>query len=367
VAVCWRSSSGLLAAQPSDRRAHAQRIESGVAGITDPTELAQRFVQAYPGRRDEALAVINGAIGDRLHARGSALALPMRLFHGAEPYLLEQPPIAVPDARPRACLFVHGLMGSERAWRFGVGPEREGERVDYGPALARARDCTPIYVRYNSGRHISENGRELALALEQLRLAWPDQRFDLSIVAHSMGGLVTRSACHYALEAGHTWVEHLQRVFLLGVPSRGAPLELLAHVTAFTLETVWNPWTKLIGKAINLRSAGIKDLRHGFVVDQDWQFMDIDRLAYPVATRPREPEQTRWFVVAGRLGESGSMLGRTLGDGLVYSDSARGRSIDPRARELLPEGAFVQFEGVSHIGLMYDPGVLGQMLEWWEA
>jgi triacylglycerol lipase len=333
----------------------------------DVSELAQRFLRSYPGHRDEAIALVNGAVGDRLHDRGSSLAISMRLFHGREPWLLEHPPITVPDARPRACLFVHGLMGSERAWRFGMS-ESDDRRVDYAAALTEARDCTPIYVRYNSGRHISENGRALAEQLEQLHLAWPDAGFaELSIVSHSMGGLVTRSACHYGLEAGHGWVDRLARVFLLGVPSRGAPLEQLAHVTAFTLETIWNPWTKLIGKAINLRSAGIKDLRHGFVLDEDWRHVDLDRLAFPVPTKPRDPLHVRWYVAAGTLGAGNSALGRTLGDGLVRSGSARGWNFDLRARELLPPAEVREFESTSHIDLMNDPAVLAQMLEWWSA
>lgn len=347
-----------------------------MAFTPDVSELAQRFLRSYPGHRDEALAVVNGAVGDRLHERGSALATPMRLFHGREPWLLDDPPVAVPNAKPRVCLFVHGLMGSERAWRFGVSQaaepgladasERDHRRVDYAEALTEARDCTPIYVRYNSGRHISENGRALAEQLEQLRLAWPDAGFaELSIVSHSMGGLVTRSACHYGLEAGHGWVDRLQRVFLLGVPSRGAPLEQLAHVTAFTLESIWNPWTKLIGKAINLRSAGIKDLRHGFVLDEDWRHVDLDRLAFPVPIKPRDPLHVRWYVAAGTIGPSKSGLARTIGDGLVRSSSAQGWSHDPRARELLPPAEVREFESTSHIGLMNDPAVLAQMLEWW--
>jgi pimeloyl-ACP methyl ester carboxylesterase len=333
--------------------------------VADLPDLAQRFLQAYPGRRDEALAVLNGAIGDRLLASDSALAVRMQLFHGAAPWLLEDPPLTVPDARPQACLFVHGLMGSERAWRFGVGPEHGNTRIDYGPAIAADRDQTPIYVRYNTGRHISQNGRELADKLEQLFIAWPFEQ--LSIVAHSMGGLVTRSACHYALEAGHQWIERLRRVFLLGVPSRGAPLELLAHVTAFTLDRIWNPWTKLIGKAINLRSAGIKDLRHGFVLDEDWRHFDLDRLAFPVARRPRDPLHVRWFIAVGTLGESGSALGATIGDGLVRAPSAVGASMDPRERELLPPAEVQAFAGTSHLALMNDPAVLAQMLEWWQV
>ncbi|PRQ04243.1 PGAP1-like protein [Enhygromyxa salina] len=334
--------------------------------MADLLDLAQRFVRAYPDRRDEALAALNGAIGDRLEAADSALALRMQLFYGARPWALEDPPIAVPNARPQACLFVHGLMGSERAWRFGVGAAQdEGPRVDYGPVLAAERDQTPVYVRYNSGRHISENGRELAEKLAQLHAVWPFE--ELSIVAHSMGGLVTRSACHYALEAGHAWTDSLRRVFLLGAPSRGAPLEQLAHVTAFTLDSIWNPWTKLIGKAIKLRSAGIKDLRHGFVLDEDWRHHDADRLAFPVPARPRDPAHVRWFIAVGTLGQPGSPLSATLGDGLVRRPSARGASLDPRARELLPPAEVQTFASTGHMALMNDRAVLEQLLEWWQS
>ena len=338
--------------------------------MPDLAELSQRLLRAYPGRRDEALAVLNGAIGDRLAAREGPLAIDMRLFHGQELWPLDDPPLAMPEARPRACLFVHGLMGSERAWRFGVRPEGERSdgpsgRVDYGPAISEARDATALYVRYNTGRHISENGRELADKLERLHGIW---RFEeLDIVAHSMGGLVTRSALHYGLEAGHGWVEQVARVFLLGVPSRGAPLEFLAHVTAFTLEQIWNPWTKLIGKAINLRSAGIKDLRHGFVVDEDWRHYDMDRLAYPVPVVARSPRQVRWYVALGTLGVPDSVWGKAFGDGLVRSPSAQGASLDPREREVLPPAEVATFARTGHVALMNDAAVLAQILDWWQV
>ncbi|HLT34660.1 MAG TPA: alpha/beta hydrolase [Enhygromyxa sp.] len=332
---------------------------------TPVAQLAQQLLRNYPGRRDEALAVLNGAIGDRLHDAGSSLAVTMQLFHGREPWLLEDPPLTVPEAGPDACLFVHGLMGSERAWRFGVAEQRG--TVDYGAAIAERLEQTAIYARYNTGRHISQNGRELAERLEQLVDVWPEPGLEsLTIVAHSMGGLVTRSACHYGLEAGHRWIERLRRVFLLGVPSRGAPLEFLAHVTAFTLETIWNPWTKVIGKVINGRSAGIKDLRHGFVLDEDWRYQDIDRLAYPVPKRPREPSHVRWYVAIGSLGQPGGVAERLLGDGLVRPGSAQGRSLDPRERELLAPAEVRMFEATSHLDLMNDPDVLAQILAWWE-
>ena len=51
-------------------------------------------------------------------------------------------------------------METEFAWGFGGGET-------YGARLARDLGVTPVYVRYNTGRHISENGRSLAELLER--------------------------------------------------------------------------------------------------------------------------------------------------------------------------------------------------------
>ena len=55
---------------------------------------------------------------------------------------------------------------------------------------------TPVFVRFNTGRHISENGASLAALLDELVADWPVEVERIAIVGHSMGGLVARSACH---------------------------------------------------------------------------------------------------------------------------------------------------------------------------
>jgi triacylglycerol lipase len=314
--------------------------------------LAERMLAALPDRRDDALAVINGMLGDHLEAAGSSLSIPMRLL-GPDGQDLDASTDALPTSPSHACLFVHGLSSTERLWL----PEREDEaHVAYGPALSRTHGFVPLYARYNTGRHVSTNGQELAARLEALCLAWPGFE-SLTIVGHSMGGLVVRSACHYGMQAGHGWVQRLRRVVLLGSPSHGAPLEQLAHLAAFTLDAIWNPITKLIGKAINLRSAGIKDLRHGYVLDEDWRHRDVDVLALRRPRTPEVPPGVRWSVALGRLGETKSALGQVLGDGLVRESSARGVGIG-NPQGVLPEAQVRVFDGVSHVGLLYAPAVL---------
>ena len=100
---------------------------------------------------------------------------------------------AFPDARPRLAVFLHGLAETEHSWDRG-----EDQSVSYGRLLQAEFGYSPVYVRYNSGRHVSENGKDLATLLEGLVAAWPEQVDELLLVGHSMGGLVIRSACHYA-------------------------------------------------------------------------------------------------------------------------------------------------------------------------
>lgn len=318
----------------------------------DPLRLAERWLAAVEGPRDTALAVINGAIGDRLAEIASPLAIAMTLLQ-RDPWRTFAPPVPA-----RACLLVHGLMGNERSWEIGV----SDERPELGRALAAARGVEPLYLRYNTGLHVSTNGRALANLLER---TLGDELDELTIVAHSMGGLVVRSACHYAAEAKQRWLAKLQRVFLLGVPSHGSPVEQLAHVAAFTLSTIWNPWTKLIGAAINLRSAGIKDLRHGFLLDEDWMHRDLDELALRAPRPPIETPHVHWHVIAGALGAEAGWIAKLVGDGLVGQHSVAGRGFGTPAPGLLPDAELCVLPGVGHIGLMGDPAVLAQLQKWW--
>src|SRR5207247_2473733 len=128
----------------------------------------------------------------------------------------------------RVVVFLHGLMETEFAWSLG-GAET------YGARLGRDLGCTPVFVRYNSGRHVSENGRSLDELLEALVAAWPVEVAELALVGHSMGGLVARSAGHQAGERRAEWVDRVRHVVSLGTPHMGAPLAQAVHYASAAL------------------------------------------------------------------------------------------------------------------------------------
>jgi triacylglycerol lipase len=298
---------------------------------------------------DQALGVLNGLFGDRLEQRQSRLALPMTFRWEAS------------DAGRAVCVFVPGLMSTNDVWRF---PGRAA--TTYGSRLAADRGVTPVFVSYNSGRHISANGRQLAIMLEEVLAAWPVEVGELTLVGHSMGGLVSRSATHYGAVHGHAWVEKLRRVFLLGAPLSGAPLEKAVHLADRTLTIIWNPVTRLVGRALRQRSAGVKDLRFGSLVDDDWSGHDPDALRWPQRTPVPLIPTADHYVIAGTLTDRGDHpVAQVLGDPLVTGFSVRGRTLPAWAATLVPEMHLRTLPGVGHLALAHHDDVYEQMLAWW--
>ena len=296
------------------------------------------------------VAVLNGLVGDWLHRSGNGLASPMSLSAGARPLVLDAESLraSLPEASRSVVVLLHGSMGTEFSWRLSDGS-------DYGTRLGAQLGMTPLYLRYNSGRHISENGEALDGLLEALLPAWPVPLKELTLIGHSMGGLVARSACHVAAEAEHRWVGRVRRAFYLGTPHLGAPLERLGNAVAWTLTAVGNPYTSLLAQVGNLRSAGIKDLRFANLTRADWEGADADALLedrrHPVPLLPH----IRHYLVAGSVSRS-PLLTALFGDALVPVPSA---TASKAARVcVLP--------GVGHLALARDEAVYQQIRAWVE-
>jgi pimeloyl-ACP methyl ester carboxylesterase len=227
------------------------------------------------------IGALNGFWGDRLAAQQSALAPTMRMrLHGGPlrrlPANLAADAARSGTATGRLVVFLHGLCETDLCWSFAA-EKRWGDRTcTYGSLLRDADGWTPIYLNFNTGVHISDNGKELADQLEELVRLWPVPVTEIALVGHSLGGLVARSAAHQADAHNHAWLEQLRHVVGLGTPHLGAPLERFANWGSHRLARL--PETRPFATWLNRRSVGIKDLRYGALVEDDWLGFDPDEL-----------------------------------------------------------------------------------------
>jgi hypothetical protein len=344
---------------------------------------ASRLVASGAGAHSEtprgaaALAVLNGLIGDQLEREDSDLPQPLAIRVGGRAIVPGRDALAAafPAATPRLVIFLHGLMETEFAWRL-------GDAEPYAARLARDLGVTPIEFRYNTGLHISENGRALAALLDDLVAAWPVDVQEIALVGHSMGGLVARSACHVggedvpaaALPGGArsarqpgvrpSWTDRVGHVISLGSPHHGAPLAQGVHLAAAALDAV--PETRPFGGFLRRRSAGIRDLRHGSLVDDDWRDQDPDALrARACKEVPLLPGATHCFVAATITASPRNPLGRLIGDALVLAPSASGRG---RTRRIpFHDEHGLHLGGAHHLALLNHPAVYERLHNWLSA
>jgi pimeloyl-ACP methyl ester carboxylesterase len=302
-----------------------------------------------------ALSALNGLIGDELEEDGSDVRIELSLRHRgrdlpADPAALAS---AHPEATRRLVLFVHGLMENDESWRR----DERAAGGTYGSRLRGDLGYTPLHLRYNTGLHISNNGRRLSELLETLVGAWPVPVSELVLVGHSMGGLVARSACAHAGEHEFSWIKALRHVVFLGSPHGGAPMEKAVNVAAWALAVA--PESRPFANVLNDRSAGIKDLRFGYLREDDWREGDPDALLHNGRAHvPLTEGVEHHFVVATLSADPTHPVGYAVGDLLVRADSASG------------SGLVVATEDVRHLGrlnhfdLLNHPLVYEQIHRW---
>ena len=320
-------------------------------------------------QREAMLSALNGALGDHLLQTGNPLTITMSLRQGGEPLPLDRQALAarLTAATGKVLVLVHGLCMNDLQWSS----EKPLGSHGHGEALARELGYTPVYLHYNTGLHTSTNGQQFAALLEQLWQAWPQPVQQLTLLAHSMGGLISRSACHRGEQAGHHWRTGLKNLVFLGTPHHGAPLETLGNWVDTLLggTVVTRPFAK-IGQ---LRSAGITDLRHGNVLDADWQGTGRFERTLDARQVLPLPEGVACFAVAGTTMAAGSgalapikdaLSRKVLGDGLVSLESALGQHEDPgRTLAFAEENQWIA-QGMGHMELLRRPEVSRQLVQW---
>lgn len=337
-------------------RAMAGLVGVGIDSIITPIMSMLEERRSTP-EREAALAVLNGVMGDHLAATNNPLAISMRLRFKGRPLTLQMPALGATIANPsrKLVVLVHGLCMNDRQWT------RKGH--NHGTALTRDLGYTAVYLHYNSGLHISTNGRAFADLIETLLSQWPEPVEELAIVAHSLGGLVSRSAYYYGSAAGHRWPRRLGKLIFLGTPHHGAPFERGGNLVDVLLQL--SPYTSPLSRLAKIRSAGITDLRYGNLLDEDWEargrFEYSGDRRHPVPL----PAELRCYAIAGTIARKIGYPGCELsGDGIVPVDSALGRHQEPARTLSFAESQQWIGNGMNHWDLLNKRAVYKQIVRW---
>ena len=256
--------------------------------------------------REAVAAAMNGVLGDHFEKGENPLAINMSFRIDGQPLDANQLAEFIENASNNVTIMIHGLCMNDLQWT------RDGH--NHGDLLADELDHTIIYLHYNTGLHVSENGRKLAEKLDAIKLK---KGMKLNIVGHSMGGLLARSACYYAKESNQSWLSIIDKIIFLGTPHHGANLAKGGHWADVLLQI--SPYSAPFAKITKVRSSGLTDLRHGSIIDEDWQSEDERRI---VAL----PENVACYAIATITSEkpTAKLSDKIVGDGLVTINSALG-------------------------------------------
>lgn len=292
------------------------------------------------------LSALNGLRGDDIAKRYPELAVTMSLRDqsgaGDLPMRADAIKSAIPDAGGKLVIFVHGLCESDRSWRRRAEAQHGDPTITYGSLLETDLGWAPVYLRYNTGLRVEDNGRLLGALMTELVDAWPVPVHEVAFVAHSMGGLVVRQACHDADLAGHAWTTSVRHVVCLGTPHLGAPLARGVDRLVPTLSRIGV--TQPLARFLDDRSDGIRDLEHGLGTDTDVPFLRHADWSFIGATVTRDRRHP---------------VGYLLGDLLVRYRSATG---DVRVERSSFDLANVEhIGGIDHFDLLNHPAVYAQI------
>jgi len=376
----WQTLGAPSGATPEQARGLTGLIYKSIHGVTQlvgqgvasALTRLEPLLQRLEGQPDESpgriafIAALNGVMGDRLQASANPLALPMTLrfqeqgSHVTKGLEADLPlNLQIPNTSPKLLLVLHGLCMNDLQWTT----RQQGQDVNLASTLASTLGYTPVYLRYNSGLHISQNGHLLAAQLETLVTRWPVPLSEVTVLAHSMGGLLMRSALHVATQSCLQWPQLLKHIVFLGTPHHGAPLERAGNWVDVILGST--PYSRPFAKLGQLRSAGVTDLRYGHVLDADWQGHDRFQSKPDSRTPLPLPEGVACFTVAATLAAKRSHLAdRLVGDGLVPLRSALGQHDEvPRCLHFATERQYIAYR-TGHLQLLSSLNVQQQLLAW---
>jgi pimeloyl-ACP methyl ester carboxylesterase len=307
--------------------------------------------------REAIRSALNGVIGDYLEEEENPLKVTMQFRHQSKAIPLDSKSLedTYSTINGKILLMVHGSCMNDIQWTR--------KEHNHGAALAKELNKTHIYLHYNSGRHISFNGKNFNELLEKLVLHWPVPIEELVIVAHSMGGLVARSAMYYGHQQQKTWTEHLKKIVFLGTPHHGSSFERTGNYLDVILESI--PYAKPFARLGKIRSAGVTDLRYGNLIDEDWQGNDRFEVQGDQRQNIPLPKRIECYSIAAVIGKAtDSVSSRMLGDSLVDVKSALGQHGNPAKNLYFKEkNTWVAYEN-THLDLLNNPKIYVKIKAW---
>jgi pimeloyl-ACP methyl ester carboxylesterase len=281
-------------------------------------------------------AALNGVCGDKLEAWSSPLALSMTL-RGTQGALLD-PSVWAQHKATGHVLFLHGLCHNDLEWQQSANHLRFVEELT-------TKGYQIAWLRYNTGRAIHANGQNLA---ELLARHFGDTGTPIWLIGHSMGGLLIRSASHYATEHEHGWINRLSHAAYLGSPHLGAPWEVAGNHLNNMLGIT--PYTRPFMRLGNIRSVGIRDLRVAHIT------------AYQ--TMPQLTPQINHLLLATAW--SNAHTENWIGDGIVPVSSALAQN-DHGNVLTAPNVKRVLLNNISHLAILDDAHVYAELRGWLEV
>ncbi len=308
------------------------------------------------GEKEAIRSALNGVVGDYLEEKENPLRITMQFRYQSRTVPLDRNGLEeiYPAITGKILLLVHGSCMNDLQWTR--------KDHNHGAALATDLQKTPVYLHYNSGLHISTNGQQFNELLEELVLQWPVPVEELVIVAHSMGGLVSRSALYYGQQQQKKWTRKLKKMVFLGTPHHGAPLERAGNYLDVILEAI--PYAKPFARLGKIRSAGITDLRYGNLIEEDWQgHGQFDLKADQRQVVPL-PEGIDCYSIAADIGTATTSSSRSAGDRLVDVKSALGQHHDPAKHlKFKKRNTWIAYEN-THLDLLNAPKVYAKIKSW---
>jgi len=235
-------------------------------------------VHKHWGRLGQSL--LNSMIGEYLEKEKNPLAIQMGFQHQSKKLSLDSQLAHQLDfaLSNKVVVFVHGLTNLETVWDYPpegssnesiVGhyidacfdPVKHSPQESYGKQLQEEFGYTPLYLCYNTGLSLEQNGRKFAMQLTQLFKVYPIQIDDLMLVGYNMGGRLLSHAQFSAQQNNYAWLKVLSKCIYLGNSNEGSLLANIVQLGSDVIRSIPIHYLNLLADWLEYRSKQLQEIK----------------------------------------------------------------------------------------------------------